>query len=72
MTFQRSLDRIVDEQVKRLLADLSWVNYRLAALQNGEEDEVERRLLNIIKSNMVKDLELLMAFKAESSKHGAK
>ncbi|MCS7106881.1 MAG: hypothetical protein NZ902_02090 [Acidilobaceae archaeon] len=72
MTFRESLDRIVDEQVKKLLADLNWVNYKLAMLRDGEEDEVERRLLMVIKSNMMKDLELLMSFRTESARQGAK
>ncbi len=60
-SIDRSLDRIFDFEVKRLLSDLSWVEYRLALLGGSEEDEVERKLLNILKKSIVKDLELLLS-----------
>jgi hypothetical protein len=63
----RSLERIVDFEVKRLLSDLSWVEYRLALLGGSEEDEIERRLLNVLRRNIVKDLELLLAYRDRRS-----
>jgi len=62
-SFSESLDRIIDGQVKKLLSDLSWVNYKLALLSNNDEDEVERKLLNVLKNSIVKDLELLISYK---------
>ncbi len=61
----KSLDRIVDFEVKKLLSDLSWVEYRLALLGGSEEDEIERRLLNVLKRSIVKDLELLISYRDE-------
>ncbi|MFZ8794812.1 MAG: hypothetical protein ACO2O2_13155 [Acidilobaceae archaeon] len=63
----RSLERIVDFEVKRLLSDLSWVEYRLALLGGSEEDEIERRLLNVLRRNIVRDLELLLSYKGRRS-----
>ena len=59
----RTLDRIVDFEIKKLLSDLSWVEYRLALLGGSEEDEIERRLLNVLKKSIVRDLELLLSHK---------
>ncbi len=66
--FEKSLDRILDFQVKRLLSDLSWVEYKLALLGGSEEDEVERRLLSILKKSIISDLELLLSYKSSSLK----
>ena len=63
----RSLERIVDFEVKKLLSDLSWVEYRLALLGGSEEDEIERRLLNVLRRNIVRDLELLLSYKGKRS-----
>jgi hypothetical protein len=63
----RSLERIVDFEVKKLLSDLSWVEYRLALLGGSEEDEIERRLLNVLRRNIVRDLELLLSYKGGRS-----
>jgi hypothetical protein len=63
----RSLERIVDFEVKKLLSDLSWVEYRLALLGGSEEDEIERRLLNVLRRNIVRDLELLLSYKGRRS-----
>ena len=61
----RTLDRIVDFEIKKLLSDLSWVEYRLALLGGSEEDEIERRLLNVLKKTIVRDLELLLSHKSK-------
>ncbi len=61
----RTLDRIVDFEIKKLLSDLSWVEYRLALLGGSEEDEIERRLLNVLKKSIVRDLELLLSHKSK-------
>ncbi|MDM7275791.1 MAG: hypothetical protein P3X22_006740 [Thermoprotei archaeon] len=66
--FEKSLDRILDFQVKRLLSDLSWVEYKLALLGGSEEDEVERRLLSILKKSIISDLELLLSYKSSNLK----
>jgi len=50
-----------------LLSDLSWVEYRLALLGGSEEDEIERRLLNVLRRNIVRDLELLLSYKGRRS-----
>jgi hypothetical protein len=61
----RTLDRIVDFEIKKLLSDLSWVEYRLALLGGSEEDEIERRLLNVLKKSIVRDLELLLSHRSK-------
>jgi hypothetical protein len=61
----RALDRIVDFEIKKLLSDLSWVEYRLALLGGSEEDEIERRLLNVLKKSIVRDLELLLSHRSK-------
>jgi hypothetical protein len=61
----RTLDRIVDFEIKKLLSDLSWVEYRLALLGGSEEDEIERRLLNVLKKTIVRDLELLLSHRSK-------
>jgi len=65
-SIEKSLDRIVDFEVKKLLSDLSWVEYRLAVLGGSEEDEVERRLLSVLKKSIVRDLELLLSYREGS------
>jgi len=65
-SIEKSLDRIVDFEVKKLLSDLSWVEYRLAVLGGSEEDEVERRLLSVLKKSIVRDLELLLSYREDS------
>jgi hypothetical protein len=57
----------MDFEVKKLLSDLSWVEYRLALLGGSEEDEIERRLLNVLRRNIVRDLELLLSYKGRRS-----
>ncbi|MFN4046158.1 MAG: hypothetical protein ACK4H7_02315 [Acidilobaceae archaeon] len=69
--FEKSLDRILDFQVKRLLSDLSWVEYKLALLGGSEEDEVERKLLSILKKSIISDLELLLSYKSSNLKRHA-
>ncbi|MEM1873215.1 MAG: hypothetical protein QXS85_05520 [Acidilobaceae archaeon] len=59
----RSLSVVVDDQVKRILSDISWIEYRLSVLGDSEEDQIERRLLSILKNSLVKDLESLLAFR---------
>jgi len=61
----RALNRIVDFEIKKLLSDLSWVEYRLALLGGSEEDEIERRLLNVLKKSIVRDLELLLSHRSK-------
>lgn len=64
-SYHRSLERILDVQVKRLIDEISWVNNKIAMLSDSDEDEVERRLLSVMRSYMIKDLELLTSYKLE-------
>lgn len=63
--YERSLERILDAQVKRLIDDISWVNNKIAMLGDSDEDEIERRLLSLMRSYMIKDLELLTAYRLD-------
>lgn len=65
-SIEESLSRIVDFEVKKLLSDLSWVEYRLALLGGSEEDEIERRLLGVLKKSILRDLELLLSHRDNS------
>lgn len=60
----RSISVVVEDQVKRLLSDINWIDYRLTILGDSEEDKIEKKLLSILKMNLVKDLESLLAFKS--------
>lgn len=68
-SLEKSVERIVDLEVKRLLSDLSWVEYKLALLGGSEEDEIERRLLNVLKKSILKDLELLLSYKESNTRN---
>ncbi|MEM0339985.1 MAG: hypothetical protein QXN05_00965 [Acidilobaceae archaeon] len=59
----KNVSTVVEDQVRKILSDISWIDYRLATLGNSEEDQIERKLLNILKTSLLKDLESLLAFK---------
>ena len=58
-----SLGRILDMQADRIESDIEWIDSRIESLGSSDEDSLERRLLEIIRDSLVKDLEEIQSFK---------
>jgi len=61
-TFEYRLHNLVNREVERLVNEIAWIDSRLLELGETDEDEVEKRLLKILRKHLMRDLYELVGF----------
>jgi len=56
------INSVFDREIRRLVAEIAWVDDRLASLGDSEEDEIERTLLRALRRHLMSELRELSGF----------
>ncbi len=56
------INSIINREVDRLVNEIAWIDSRLLELGESDEDEIEKKLLRILRRHLMHDLYELVGF----------
>lgn len=59
------IESVFDREIRRLVNEISWIDSRLAGLGDGEEDRIERILLEALRRHLLRDLREMAGFSGD-------
>ncbi len=59
------IESVFDREIRRLVNEISWIDARLATLGDGEEDRIEKILLEALRRHLLSDLREMAGFSGD-------
>lgn len=60
--FHESVNRIIDSEIEKLVNEIAWIDARILELGDDDESAIEKKLLQILRKHLMRDLYTLAGF----------